>query len=201
MVAEMPRNKSRLYVTFEHRMGRPGFHWGLQVTNKAEKDDSLAKMYDITNAVIFYTGVDDIKGTPNPDGRWVYRGARSVLPLQGGRLCGRLLIAKLTEEQNFALHELLGSVHLIQGDPKFTCRVWVLRSLDALRVQLCPEIPNSVDFEPYALDFATKKMAQLIDGSVVIKVVVTTKNIESLIEHTCLQCISDIPTEDARVRA
>lgn len=49
-----PSNKRRLYVTFQHRSGLPGFHWAIMIAPKVESSDANERdnyLFHATNAI------------------------------------------------------------------------------------------------------------------------------------------------------
>jgi hypothetical protein len=108
---------------------------------------------------------------------WWYRPARKISPLGDGRVIARVLIAKLPArdaQQVGDLAQILREVIIVQEDPTFTCRVWVLHAMEYLREHGYPRMPEpSTDFEQAAKAFAIESKASLLgpNPKTVLKVI------------------------------
>lgn len=117
------RNKHRIFVTFQHRNDRPGFHWSIMVAPKRENGDEKPTVYDATNTIA--AGYES--------GQWRYRVRKDDL-LSYGNFVARVLVAKISPAQAETIDSLMESAPVVQGDPSWTCVSWVKGALDVLRM-------------------------------------------------------------------
>ncbi|KAI9823443.1 MAG: hypothetical protein M1832_002454 [Thelocarpon impressellum] len=122
----MPENKDRLYVCLFARGGgvrKPGegeYHWALMSGLKREGEYAEGTRYHAKNDIRYGIGSH----------RWVYEERHNALFVSNMMLV-RILIGKIT---NLAgLRATLSSVPIVQDDPTWTCKVWVINALAALR--------------------------------------------------------------------
>ncbi|KAF8156647.1 hypothetical protein B0H34DRAFT_469841 [Crassisporium funariophilum] len=127
------KDKDRLYLTLNHRHELPGYHWSILLAPKDVKDETEAvpsrdrikesMQWDVTN--------DDDKENP-----WRFR-QHPINQYLSISLCARILLRKFNSEDReqtiSIINELLETIDVPQNDPTFTCRVWVLNSIQALK--------------------------------------------------------------------
>lgn len=138
-------NKSRLFITLQHRGGRPGFHWALILAPKSEakmqdRESTPCHRFHITNSA-----QKDAKLLDN--GKFAWRFEHEPFNcLVPGNVIARILVAKLSSSEKHPagtddpwrkqvklIEGVLESVPLVQGDLNWTCRVWLQQALRALR--------------------------------------------------------------------
>ncbi|CAA7267228.1 unnamed protein product [Cyclocybe aegerita] len=145
------RNKTRLYITLQHRGGKPGFHWALLLAPKTESAN-----ISTTDGYRFHALNTAQEGAIiGANGQYEWRFEHQAFnSLSTGNLIGRILVAKLSSSsgsgegergrrygdcsellssQADRVREIVETVPLVQNDDKWTCRVWLERALAALR--------------------------------------------------------------------
>ncbi|KAI1804868.1 hypothetical protein F4811DRAFT_517999 [Daldinia bambusicola] len=115
----MVSNKKRLYIAI-YPSGVRGnetrkYHWAFLVGPKNEGDGEVpGHRYHVRN----------------PGGTWIYedvslRNVKSTI-----NLLARVLIAKITDEKR--LLEIFRSTPVVQNDPNFSCRTWLVDALSRI---------------------------------------------------------------------
>ncbi|KAJ7505865.1 hypothetical protein B0H11DRAFT_2220500 [Mycena galericulata] len=136
--AHLSKDQDRLYLTLDHRYSQPGYHWALLLAPK-----------DLPGS-----------GSTEPDAKcwdvtnltaaheWQFRDA---------------LISQYTAPSLIA--RILLRLEIRQGDATFTCRVWALDGVEALRrCGLVNILEDRVALEESAVEFADACMALLESG-------------------------------------
>ncbi|KAF8148197.1 hypothetical protein B0H34DRAFT_737268 [Crassisporium funariophilum] len=126
--------KNRLYIDFQHRNGKPGFHWSLVLGPKIEAADNEldCHLFHVTNTVLDKTDIMEDGYIP-----WRYI-EKPVNNHRDRSLVGRILVAKLpahlsVSEQALEINDILRGVAIVQRDSTWTCRVWAINALAALK--------------------------------------------------------------------
>ncbi len=113
----MTRKKPRLYIALYTNPLPNQYHWALMVGPEDVQNPSVVRYH--------------VKNPPgNVSGRnvahWIYE--RTVpTRLRTWNLLARLLVAKI-EKPNL-IDSTLRSVPIIQGDPAWTCKIWVRNAI------------------------------------------------------------------------
>lgn len=165
------RNKYRLFVTFQHRNGRPGFHWSIMIAPKRENGEEKPTVYDATNTIA--PGYES--------GQWRYRVRKDDL-MGYGNFIARVLVAKLSPAHAGTLDALFKTAPVVQDDPSWNCVSWVKGALDVLRA-------------------SGGELSVVVDGDTVynIGVPLAEKSLKAILERKLVYTsLSDIPTEDVR---
>ena len=141
----MKRNKYRLYLVLQHRGSHPGFHWAIVLAPKESNNPKTNDCYrfHITNSA----QANAVLGT---NGKFEWRFEHEPFNLvAAGNVVARILLAKVPphsptiwnveentswQQQINAILEVLQTVPLIQNDNSWTCRVWTIEALLALRI-------------------------------------------------------------------
>ncbi|KAJ7166316.1 hypothetical protein C8R43DRAFT_1061128 [Mycena crocata] len=156
--ASPSKGQDRLYLILSHRHSQPGYHWALLLAPKDRPQSRSttpdAKCWDVTNL--------------NTAHEWQFRDDL-ISQYAAPSLIARILLRKLdprARESN--IHEIqvvLEAVQIRQGDPSFTCRVWALDGVDALRQRGLLRIPDErQSLEMKATQFADASVALLANG-------------------------------------
>jgi hypothetical protein len=140
-------NKSRLFVTLQHRGGRPGFHWALVLAPKSEaktedRQSTPCHRFHVTNSA-----QKDAKLLDNGKFAWRFE-EEPFNCLVPGNVVARILLAKLSSSEKHPtrredswigqvelIKHVLECIPLVQDNPNWTCRVWLQQALRALREQ------------------------------------------------------------------
>ncbi|KAJ7758118.1 hypothetical protein DFH07DRAFT_818734 [Mycena maculata] len=124
-------NKHRLYVSLLYRQNQSDFHWAITLAPKHEHANAKDSMrYDAANTITpAWNGIQPIP--------WRYR-YDPVGPLLDLKLVARVIVAKLPSNISFhdwaaTIDQTCRAVPLVQNDPSWTCRIWAMQALDALR--------------------------------------------------------------------
>ncbi|KAJ7500664.1 hypothetical protein B0H11DRAFT_786549 [Mycena galericulata] len=158
-------NKYRLYISLLLREKQNNFHWAITLAPKNEQPNAKDSMrYDAANTITAsWNGIHPVP--------WRYR-YDAVDPLLDLKLVARVLVAKLPSDIPFQewadrIDETFRAVPLIQDNPSWNCRSWVIHALSELRA-LGGEfytVPNVLDGnteEGIIVEFAQNGKAQLL---------------------------------------
>lgn len=133
-------SKVHLYLTLQHRGGKPGCHWALLVAPKTPG----AKSPELHDAYLFHALdllAPGIELTPEGKVPWRYE-RKPVNSSHVPRLVAKILIAKLPANllESGALDRwaqmvdnVVSRVPVVQGDAGWNCVSWVLDALKALK--------------------------------------------------------------------
>jgi hypothetical protein len=127
-------NKRRVMLTIHHRdelslgpnrarLGYATYHWGILIQPKKSKG-SDSNAYDVSD------------GAFNPNFEWRFRATRGVDPLRSGRLLGRVMIGKVSNNvADTQIEAILRAVPLpVQNTtPEQNCVTWILAAIPALQ--------------------------------------------------------------------
>ncbi|KAJ6554974.1 hypothetical protein DFH09DRAFT_1038276 [Mycena vulgaris] len=153
-----PKNQDRLYLALSHRPSQPGYHWALLLAPKdlpaSRSTDPDARCWDINNLNFAH--------------EWQFRAA-DLSQYAAPSLIARVLLRKFdasAREVNIRLIQtILEALQIRQADTSFTCRVWALDGVDALRKYGLINIPFERRLlEEKAAAFADTCMALLASG-------------------------------------
>ncbi|KAF8523629.1 hypothetical protein JB92DRAFT_3109903 [Gautieria morchelliformis] len=164
------KNKHRLYITLQHRGGRPGYHWALLLaptlkneTSDIREDD--CHLFHATNSI-----TPDHPPRLGGNAAWRFED-KPVNSLLRGDMVGRIIVAKFSPTVPLAdlaknIRMVVQHVRLIDDDPNWTCRVWVEEALDALRAlggeySVIPEVTNRGAVEKKILAFGDEAMRRV----------------------------------------
>ena len=116
----MTRNKPRLYIALYTNPRPNQYHWALMVGPKDVEDPSVVR-YHVKNPPAEIAG--------EVVAPWIYE---RIVPsrLRTWNLLARLVVAKIEEPD--LIDSTLQAVPIIQGDPEWTCRIWVKDAVAAL---------------------------------------------------------------------
>jgi Family of unknown function (DUF6914) len=163
------KNKNCMYITLQHRMGKPGYHWAILLAPKHQSTDFDIKdshLFHVTNTYLpeFGLGQSGI-----PDWRYEHKPANSM---RSRALVARLLIAKLPASTMMDTHanrinEILRQVPVVQNDPEWTCQVWVKNALAALRqsggdLATIPALASESGLESEIVEFGERAKAKVL---------------------------------------
>ncbi|KAJ6467860.1 hypothetical protein C8R45DRAFT_474704 [Mycena sanguinolenta] len=144
----MAKGKHRLYISLLYRQNHDNFHWALTLGPKHERNNTKDSVrYDAANTIpASWDGTSPIP--------WRYR-YDPVDPLLDLKLVARVLVAKLPSSTPFedwaiSIHHTCRAVPVVQGNPAWTCRIWAMEALSALRALggVFSTIPNVQDGSP-----------------------------------------------------
>lgn len=113
-------NKDRIYVALYARGGQDPntYHWAIIIGPKNEVEGGQGGRYHV-------------KHDPLQPGESFWKYEDLPIPLtQTASLLARVTIGKVTDKSR--LERVLKNVPLVQGDPAWTCRVWVRDAIAAL---------------------------------------------------------------------
>ena len=177
------RNKNRLFITFQYRLEKPGFHWGLLLSPKSESDDREDRDSHLFHVINTFSPGVPVASKQNPG--WRYE-EKPVNVLRSHTMTARVLIAKLTgtesvEVQAQRIHRVLRNIPLVQNDDRWTCRVWVEQALMTLKALggefgAIPDLRDGGSLEQEVKDFAEKAKASILKG----KLIVNSKDLAQL---------------------
>ncbi|KAB8616630.1 hypothetical protein FH972_025965 [Carpinus fangiana] len=136
----VPSNKERLYVSLfatGQRQGVPErvFHWALTTGPKVETEDSRGHRMHVKNEM-------------RPDGaggfhqKWVYQDI-DVTVLATAQSIARICIGKILDMDK--VRDIVASVPVVQDDPTWRCRQWVIDAVSALASSTGGAVGRSVD--------------------------------------------------------
>ncbi|KIL66753.1 hypothetical protein M378DRAFT_347865, partial [Amanita muscaria Koide BX008] len=131
----LEKNKNRLFITLQYRLGRPGFHWGILLAPKSESgnpDEKGSHLFHVINS--FSPGVATM---PEQKPGWRYESKRANV-LKSHTITARVLVAKLSgsesvEAQAQRIDSIIRKVPLVQNNDSWTCRTWVKQALEKLK--------------------------------------------------------------------
>ncbi|KAG0699559.1 hypothetical protein DFH29DRAFT_42465 [Suillus ampliporus] len=186
----MARKKHRLYIALHHRNSKPGFHFALMLSPK--KETRTTSIHDCHIYHTINTIQSGVKFNLNGMPEWRYE-HKAVNGLREGTVIGRVLIAKLPAHEPLVtqaerIHEILVQVPLVQNDAQWTCQVWMIEALAALRVKggdfsTIPEVTNGGQMEDDIKTFGDMAKDSVFKG-----------------QGPPPSCASDLPHIDMRVR-
>jgi len=160
------KDRFRLYIIFKNRHGLPGFHWGLLLSPKH------SRIWNVVDSHLFHA--TNVRSSSNPTGLWQFISI-PVSARMNGEIMAKALVAKITPDGKRSLHKhadritavLRSGVPVIQGDPNWTCRVWVEQALEVLKRELGTDYALIPSVEPRGvierdlLEFATCSQKKL----------------------------------------
>jgi hypothetical protein len=164
-------SKHRLYISLLYRQDADNFHWSITLGPKNERSHTKDSVrYDAANTITAaWNGVPPVP--------WRYR-YDPVDPLLDLKLVARVLVAKLPSKTSFedwatTIHQTCRAVPVVQGNPAWTCRIWAMHALDALRALggVFTTIPNVQDGnaeEAEIVAFAQIAKTRLLEGQIPI---------------------------------
>ncbi|KDQ20170.1 hypothetical protein BOTBODRAFT_27577 [Botryobasidium botryosum FD-172 SS1] len=183
------KNQDRLYITLQHRMARPGFHWALMLSPKSESSDTTVEDSHIFHVLNTIQAGVPVGPSGHPDWRFEDKPTNS---LSSGRLVARILVAKMPssvplETRAKDIAAIVRTVPLVQGNPEWRCRVWAQEALVALRsaggdFATVPQVTSGGQIESDIMAFGDKSKEAIMKG-------------KGLISHA-----SELPCLDMRVR-
>ncbi|KAJ6534105.1 hypothetical protein B0H19DRAFT_1004462 [Mycena capillaripes] len=162
-------SKHRLYISLLYRQNADNFHWAITLGPKHERRNTKDSVrYDAANTIT--AAWNGIKPVP-----WRYR-YDPVDPLLDTKLVARVLVAKLPAKTSFedwaiTIHETVRAVPLVQGNPAWTCRIWAMQALSALRelggvFSSIPDVQDGNSVEAEIVAFAKIAKQQLLAAEV-----------------------------------
>ncbi|KAJ6629860.1 hypothetical protein B0H10DRAFT_1985624 [Mycena sp. CBHHK59/15] len=164
-------SKHRLYISLLYRQNQSNFHWAITLAPKKEHTKTKDSMrYDAANTITAaWNGV-----MPVP---WRYR-CDPVDPLLDAKLVARVLAAKLSSSTSFqdwaaTIDQTCRAVPLIQNNPAWTCRIWAIQALSAVRsvggdFATIPNVQDGNTEEGKIVAFAQIAKARLLAGEIPI---------------------------------
>jgi hypothetical protein len=189
----LEKDKNRLYITLQHRLGKPGFHWALLLAPKAESIDMQVKdshMFHVTNAFVPFNG--DLGPHYEDKPEWRYED-KPVNSMRSGDLIARVLVAKLPTNESLraqaaTIHRIAKCIPIVQDDANWTCHVWVEETLAALQAAggyftTIPQVVNGGQVENYIKGFGENAKARLLSR-----------------QRRTITRASDLPHIDMRIR-
>ena len=166
------KNKNRLFITLQHRLERPGFHWALLLTPKSEsadRDDRDSHLFHATNGIS-----PGMRIAPGGKPGWRYE-SKPANVLKSRTITARILVAKLSgsesvETQAKRIDRLINRIPLVQDNDEWTCRVWAAQALAVLKAaggefSTIPAWSETVESE--IVDFAAKAKETILRGKVI----------------------------------
>jgi hypothetical protein len=167
------KNKHCLYLTLQHRGGKPGYHWALLLapTLKKESSNTAVKdcyLFHVTNSI----GQGHLQNeTGNAD--WRYED-KPVNTMRSHTIISRIILAKISANTPLAsvaeyIRSIVETIHIVQRDPNWTCRIWVEQALWALRAaggefSVIPVVTAGGEVEREIIEFGDGAMAKLASG-------------------------------------
>ncbi|KAF8509945.1 hypothetical protein JB92DRAFT_2728863 [Gautieria morchelliformis] len=166
------RNKHRLYIAVHlpSRGRLPGYNLALLLapTLKSESADIEVKDCHIFHATNLITKDYPLRGGDS-DAAWRFEDKPVNSLESGNHMIARILVAKLSPSVPLAdlaksIRMVVQHVHVINGDPNWTCRVWVVEALGALRAlggqySVIPEITDGGAFDKDIEAFGDEALA------------------------------------------
>ncbi|KAJ7779915.1 hypothetical protein B0H16DRAFT_1711146 [Mycena metata] len=162
-------NKHRLYISLLYRPKADNFHWAITLGPRNERPNSKDSVrYDAANTITSaWNGAEPVP--------WRYR-YDPVDPLLDMKLVARILIAKLPSNTSFedwatTIHQTCRAVPLVQNNSAWTCRIWAIQALCALRAlggafSTIPDVQDGNTDEAEIMAFAQVARARLLASEV-----------------------------------
>lgn len=171
----LEKNKNRLFITLQYRLGRPGFHWGILLAPKSESgnpDEKGSHLFHVINSLS-----PGVATMPGQKPSWRYE-SKPANVLKSSTITGRVLVAKLSgsesvEAQARHIDSIIRSVPLVQNNDSWTCVTWVKQALGTLKAAggdfaSIPVLTENLENE--IITFAEKAKEIIFKGKKVEKV-------------------------------